>query len=99
MDRDPSICSQTVRACHFPQKSSSVLRLALQPLFNPGCSGTIVSRIGGEFLRLLPIGVRGRGGGPSRCRRAGPARGGGNWGGNPWRGDRRLPEGGGECGS
>src|SRR5262245_37923649 len=69
MDRNPRVCLRTVRASHFPRKLSNVPRLGLQPRYNRGCSGTIASRNGGEFLRLLPISVRGRGGGLSRYRR------------------------------
>jgi len=68
MDRNPSVCLRTVRASHFPRKPSNVRRLGLQPRYNRGCSGTIASRSGGEFLRLLPISARGRGGGLSRYR-------------------------------
>src|SRR5262245_32566929 len=70
MDRNPSVCLRTVRAYHFPRKLSNVPRLGLQPRYNRGCSGTIASRSGGEFLRLLPISARGRGGGLSRYLRS-----------------------------
>ena len=63
----------------LPPRSSNVLRLALQPRSNRGCSGTIASRSGDEFLRLPPINVRGRDGGRSRYRAPERERDGGIW--------------------